>query len=288
MKDAVLPLLEQVYGQPIGILQAIPQSGGSINHALRLDLENGESVFLKHHPNPPGDFFRKEAAGLRLLAGAAQGFRVPEPLALDTHHLLLEFIEEIPAGRPFYPAFARALARLHRTTQAHHGLDHDNYIGEIPQINTQEKDGLVFFRDHRLGYQQRLARESGKIPIALDRKIDRLRDRLIDHLGPVAEPPALLHGDLWSGNYFATTGQTPCIFDPAVYFGAREADLAMTELFGRLPQAFYDAYNEAYPLLPGYEERKPLYNLYHLLNHLNLFGGSYLASVASVVDAYTR
>jgi len=288
MNGAVLPLLEKLYGRAVGIERSIPQSGGSINQAFRLDLDNGESVFLKHHSRPPADFFSREAAGLRLLAEAGQGFRVPAPLALDTHHLILEYIEEIPAGRPFYAAFARALARMHQTTGGRHGLDHDNYIGEIPQINTPESDGLVFFRDHRLGYQQRLARESGTLPADLDRKIDRLRDRLADHLGPVDEPAALLHGDLWSGNYFSTHGQTPCIFDPAVYFGPREADLAMTELFGRLPQAFYDAYNETYPLRPGYEERKPLYNLYHLLNHCNLFGGSYLASVASVVNAYIR
>lgn len=288
MKDAVLPLLEQVYGQPVDITGALAQSGGSINQAFRLDLSNGESIFLKHHPNPPEGFFSMEAAGLSLLADAASGFRVPEPLAFDVHYLLIEYVEEIPAGRPFYPMFARALARLHQNTNDNHGLDQDNYIGEIPQVNTPEKNGLVFFRDHRLGFQQRLARESGNLPADLDKRIDRLRETLADHLGPLNEPPALLHGDLWSGNYFSTLGQTPCIFDPAVYFGPREADLAMTELFGRLPQAFYDAYNEAFPLLPGYEGRKPIYNLYHLLNHLNLFGGSYLASVASVVNSYTR
>ncbi len=288
MMEAVLPLLEQVYGKPVAIENSIAQGGGSINEAFRLHLSNGESVFLKHHPNPPPDFFSREAAGLKLLAESSLSFKVPEPLAVMTQYILMEYVEEIPAGRPFYPAFARALAALHRTTRDLHGLGHDNYIGKTKQVNKQEQDGLVFFRDHRIGFQQRLARESGHLPADLDRAIDRLRERLEDHLGPLDEAAALLHGDLWSGNYFATIGQTPCIFDPAVYFGAREADLAMTELFGRLPQSFYDAYNEAYPLFPGYEERKDIFNLYHLLNHLNLFGGSYLASVQSVVNRYTR
>ncbi|NIQ01849.1 MAG: phosphotransferase, partial [Nitrospinaceae bacterium] len=199
---------------------------------------------------------------------------------------ILEYMEECSPGNGFYPRFAQALAHLHRCTQDRYGLDHDNYIGSTPQVNSPEKDPIVFFRDHRIRFQQTLARQSGLLPKTIDARLDKLCDQIGSLLDVRGEKPALLHGDLWSGNYFVTRGQAPCIFDPATHYGLREAELAMTELFGRLPQEFYDAYHEAFPLNPGYPERKPLYNLYHLLNHLNLFGRSYLSSVESVVNRY--
>lgn len=199
----------------------------------------------------------------------------------------MEYVEESSPTGKFAVHFAQALASMHRYTQDKHGLDHDNFIGSTVQKNTPEKDGLKFFRDHRLRFQQELARASGKLPAGVDKRLDTLCGKLESLLS--SEQPALLHGDLWSGNYFqAKSDQRPCIFDPAVYYGLRESDLAMTELFGSLPDSFYQAYREAFPLNPGYGERRDIYNLYHMLNHLNLFGSSYLSSVESIVNRFIR
>ena len=264
--------------------------GGCINQTHILQLTNGERVFLKQNAHPPVDFFSIEAKGLDILRQAVKGPRIPKALALQDSpnptFLILEYIEKSSPSPDFPVCFAQSLAELHRNTHHSFGLDHDNFIGSTPQKNTRENNGIHFFRDHRLRYQQELARKSGKLPSRTDKNLSRLCDQIENYLDISGEKPALLHGDLWSGNYFPDRDQTPCIFDPAVYFGLREADLAMTELFGRLPQRFYEAYHEAFPLNPGYKERKDLYNLYHLLNHLNLFGGSYLSSIEQVLRKY--
>ncbi|SVC97167.1 uncharacterized protein METZ01_LOCUS350021, partial [marine metagenome] len=186
----------------------------------------------------------------------------------------------------FPTRFARALAAMHRETQEQYGLDHDNFIGSTVQKNDPESDGVIFFRERRIRFQQELARKTRGLPKNVDHRLDKFCEKLEILLDFKNEKPALLHGDLWSGNYFPSHDQVPCIFDPAVYFGPREADLAMTEMFGRLPQEFYSAYHEAFPLEPGYAERKDIYNLYHLINHYNLFGGSYLEQADQTVRAF--
>ena len=286
-------MLESVYGQAVEIVSSASVGGGSINQTETLTLSNGEKVFMKTNANPPKDFFPAEAKGLDLLRKAEGGPRIPKPLGMEPgtcpRFFLMEYIEESPPTKEFDFLFASALASMHRVTQSAHGLDHDNYIGATVQKNTPEKDGLIFFRDHRIRFQQELARANGRLPAPLDKRLDALCDQLESLLDTTGEKPALLHGDLWSGNYFqAKSDQRPCVFDPAVYYGLRESDLAMTELFGSLSGSFYKAYHEAFPLNPGYEERKDLYNLYHMLNHLNLFGGSYLSSVESIVNRFTR
>jgi protein-ribulosamine 3-kinase len=292
MNNPVRDLLTTVYAQSVDIKSSRSIGGGCINRTLALTLSNGETVFLKQNDHPPEGMFEKEARGLQLMRQVKNGPRIPQLVALpegpNPQFLVIEYIEEGSPGNGYYERFGQALAHMHRTTQDHYGLDHDNFIGSTKQINTPETDGLVFFREHRLGFQQKLARERGVLPLATDKKIDRLRDQLDQRLDLTGELPALVHGDLWSGNTFADSEQRPCVVDPAVHFGLRETDLAMTELFGRLPQSFYDAYREAFPQNPGYEERKPLYNLYHLLNHFNLFGGSYLASVESTVNHFVH
>ncbi len=292
MNEVIRELLESVYGEPVAIRSSRAVGGGSINQTQILSLANGERVFLKYNSHPPENMFPAEMRGLNLLRSAADGPRVPRPLGMEPgsrpRYFLLEYVEESSPADGFYPRFAEALANLHRTHWDRHGLDHDNFIGSTVQDNTPEADAIVFFRERRLGFQQALARKSGLLPAALDKNIDRLCERLADFLDVTDEKPSLLHGDLWSGNYFAAEGQTPCLFDPAAHYGLREADLAMTELFGSLPEAFYKAYDEVYPLNPGYRERKDLYNLYHLLNHLNLFGNAYLGSVESAVHRYIR
>ncbi len=290
MKTEIAPLLKNAYGSSVEIRHSSVMSGGCINQAVALTLTNGERVFVKHNDNPPENLFAREADGLRLLATAKDGPRVPKVIGLPEHSnpkfLILEYIVEGTPGKFYYVDFARALAGLHHVTHSHFGLDHDNHIGSTPQLNEQETDGWTFFREHRLRFQQQLARKNNLLPTRIDHKIDSLCDKLDSLLDLEGEQPALLHGDLWSGNYFSDAQGLPCIFDPAAHFGLREADLAMTELFGRLPNDFYDAYHEVFPLNPGYEERKPIYNLYHLLNHVNLFGTSYLSSVESTLNRF--
>ena len=291
MNEEINQLLQPIFGHEVKVKSSSPTGGGCINQTSILQLTNGERVFLKYNSHPPADFFAVETKGLNLLAQAVEGPRIPKPLALQNSakpsFLILEYIDESSPAHDFSTRFAQSLAGLHRVTHTRFGLDHDNYIGSTPQKNAQETNGIQFFREQRLQYQQELARKSGKLPLSTDKKLSQLCERLENYLDISGEKPALLHGDLWSGNYFPDGEQVPCIFDPAVYFGLREADLAMTELFGRLPQRFYDAYHEAFPLNPGYEERKDLFNLYHLLNHLNLFGGSYLGSVEQVIKRYS-
>lgn len=290
MKDKIENLLSETFSEPIRILGSSSCGGGCINRTEVLSLSNGEKAFLKSHPNPPQNFFHCEARGLDLLRSAENGPSLPTVLGIQpstkTRFILLEHIAEEPPCDKFYIGFGRAMAALHRKSHDHYGLDHNNYIGKTPQKNTLEKDPIIFFREYRIRFQQELARQSRLLPVSLDKSIDKLCSKLHKLLDITGEKPALLHGDLWSGNYFSGPRQTPYIFDPATHFGLREADLAMTELFESLPKSFYSAYNEAFPLNPGYAERKNLYNLYHLLNHLNLFGGSYLSSVENTVNYF--
>ena len=289
MKDEINHLIEPLFGAKVETFFAI--SGGSINQTHVLNLTNGQRVFMKQNPSPPTDFFLSETRGLKLLSQVKNGPRIPKPLAVQSvsrpTFILLEYIESSSEDENFAEKLALSLAELHRMSQEHYGLDHDNYIGSTPQKNALEKDGIVFFRDQRIDFQRQLARRSGLLPVTIDKEIDSLCDELGKFLNISGEKPALLHGDLWSGNYFPDSEGKPCVFDPAVYYGLREADLAMTELFGRLPQKFYDVYQEVFPMNPGYEERKDLFNLYHLLNHLNIFGSSYLSSVQQIVKRYT-
>jgi len=289
VKDEINHLIEPLFGAKVETFFAI--SGGSINQTHVLNLTNGQRVFMKQNPSPPTDFFLAETRGLKLLSQAKNGPRIPKPFLVQSvsrpTFLLLEYIDSSSENENFSEQFALSLAELHRMSQEHYGLDHDNYIGSTPQKNRLEKDGIVFFREQRIDFQRQLARRSGLLPVTIDKEIDSLCDELGKFLNISGEKPALLHGDLWSGNYFPDSEGKPCVFDPAVYYGLREADLAMTELFGRLPQKFYDVYQEVFPMNPGYEERKDLFNLYHVLNHLNIFGSSYLSSVQQIVKRYT-
>jgi protein-ribulosamine 3-kinase len=209
-----------------------------------------------------------EVDGLRALGAVV---RVPRILEHGADFILLEQLDLKRSGD--WSALARMLAALHRTTGPRFGWHTDNYIGATPQINSWRDDWSVFFKECRLAPQLALAKKNGyavEIHGAL---------KVLEGHQP---KPSLLHGDLWAGNAgFIKEG--PVLFDPAVYYGDREADLAMTELFGGFPREFYRAYDEAWPLDEGYERRKPMYNLYHLLNHLNLFGGSYLDQVESTL-----
>ena len=257
--------------------------GGCISHAEILTGLDGRRFFVKLNDTRHADMFAAEAAGLAELE-AADAIRVPHPVtrgvAGGQAFLVLEWL---PLGdRGSGVELGRRLANLHRTTGTAFGWKQDNTIGSTHQPNPPCDDWLVFYASHRLGHQLALAGQSGIGRQTVDRG-EALRARLADFFPGHTPLPSLLHGDLWGGNFGYADG-APVLFDPAVYFGDREADLAMTELFGGFPADFYAAYREAWPLDPGYGTRKTLYNLYHVLNHYNLFGGGYAGQARAMID----
>jgi fructosamine-3-kinase len=260
--------------------------GGSINTCFRLAARDGRTLFLKLNEPDCAVMFAAEAAGLRELAGA-RAVRVPQPLAhgstASSAWLLLEFIPLEPGSEAAAVRLGTALAAQHRHAGRAFGWDRDNTIGSTLQRNPWQHDWPAFFASYRLGFQLRLAAENERCT-ELDEKGAAVLARLPELLAEHRPSPALLHGDLWSGNWAMTALDEPVIFDPAVYYGDREVDLAMTELFGGFPRAFYVAYAAAWPLDPGYPARRDIYNLYHVLNHLNLFGGSYLRQALGMLD----
>jgi len=280
---AIASQISALTGEPFA--PAVPRSigGGCINTTVR--LSDGErSWFVKLNAATMLEMFEAERAGLEELQ-SADAIRVPRPLAVGREGAQAWLVlEDIPFGRPG-PGSARnagrQLAALHRKTAPAFGWHRDNTIGATPQPNAWTPDWADFWREQRLGHQLRLAARrghGGRLQTLGERLLTRF-DALLDH-----DPtPSLLHGDLWGGNIGYTTDGEPVIFDPAVYYGDREADLAMTELFGGFGGEFYAGYREAWPVDAGYAARKVLYNLYHVLNHLNLFGGGYGAQAEDMM-----
>lgn len=271
--------------------------GGCINNAQRLQTEK-QVYYLKWNAQPLPGMFRAEAEGLRLMH-ATRTVRVPEPFAADDPFdhtpgfILMEWIE-MPYGlghKIDMDALGEQLAEMHRVGTSPkqppaYGLDRDNYIGSNPQINGWEVDWAAFYRSRRLIPQMELARRNGLLNGSRARRLEKLIEQLDRWLDGVERRPCLLHGDLWGGNVMAGPGSQPVLIDPAVYYGDREADIAFTELFGGFSKRFYQAYESVYPLEPGYAERRDLYNLYHLMNHLNLFGEGYGSQVDAVLRRY--
>ncbi len=281
------------FGDNGRVVSALPVSGGDINRASRLTLGDGTRVFLKSNARERLPMFRAEAAGLRAIAGTG-AIRVPEVLCMGTDarygsFLLLEHIESAGRGSGYWETFGRRLAAMHLADTSGlapgcvFGFAGDNFIGARPQDNTPGESWIGFFRERRLAPQLRAA--AGYFDAGDRDRAARLLDRLDEYLVEPARP-SLLHGDLWSGNYLTDERGEAMLIDPAVYVGHAEADIAMTELFGGFAPAFYGAYREAYPMQPGYERRRDLYNLYHLLNHLNMFGASYLGAVRRTLRRY--
>ncbi len=257
--------------------------GGCINTALR--LSDGEHAwFVKTNGAERLDMFEAEAEGLAALADT-DTLRVPRPLCTGTHdgqsYIVMEYIASGSAGANGQALAGERLAAMHRHTVERFGWHRDNTIGATHQPNAWRDDWIDFWREQRLAFQLELAARNGFPNLA--RRGELLLDRfaaLIDH-----DPaPSLLHGDLWGGNITFDTNGQPVIFDPAVYYGDREADLAMTELFGGFGSDFYAAYRAAWPLDPGYRVRRELYNLYHILNHANLFGSGYAGQAQRMID----
>lgn len=242
------------------------------------------AAVVKRWPGAPEDFFAAEAAGLAALAGAG-ALRVPRVLALAPEQLVLEDLGEGAPKDRFWTAAGRGVAELHRTRGERFGFKRDGYCGPTPQSNAWSPDGMAFFAQRRLLPQARRAMDAGRIEADDLRAVERLCERLDSLLPP--QPPVLLHGDLWLGNLHCCGDGMPALIDAgAVHFGWAEAELAMLTLFGTPPDAFWSAYAEVSRPAGDWRERAPLYNLYHLLNHLNLFGGSYLAGVREVLARF--
>lgn len=272
--------------------------GGCIADARIATFEDGSLVFVKCASGRP-DMFEREAEGLAALAEAAV-IRVPAVLAVDENSLVLEHIRQAPRKAGFSESFGHAFARMHRHRGPACGFAHDNYIGATPQPNqpvTGDWNGSAsvtagdgadwpeFFIERRLRFQARLAARRGHGDDLL-RMLEACESRLMQLMAETIEAPSILHGDLWGGNYIRDENGEACLIDPAVYFGHREADLAMTHLFGGFDRDFYRAYQDEYPLEPGHNERLPMYQLYHLLNHLNLFGRSYYPQCDRILRGY--
>ena len=272
--------LEATLGQ---IIEVKPVGGGDISQAARIRLIGGSQALIKWHTGSLPGMFTAERRGLELLR-AAGALRVPQVLAQNEAttecpgFIVMEWLDPGSKSSSGAEALGTGLATLHRVTAASYGLDYDNFIGANPQPNRPTDNWVSFFREQRLGFQMELAARNGLLPPARARHLESLLSRLDDWL-PAHPPASLLHGDLWGGNWLTLVSGGPALIDPAVYYGHHEADLAFTELFGGFPATFYAAYQTAWPLDSGYEERKDLYNLYHLLNHLNLFGSGYLGQV---------
>lgn len=275
LQEAVAAAISDATGLPFRITSQAAVGGGDINESHRLDGADGRRYFLKLNDARYAGMLAAEAAGLDAIA-ATQTIRVPQVVALGSADgqafLVLEHLDLRSRGDD--RLLGEQLAALHRCTAERFGFAQNNFIGTTAQPNGWQEDWIAFWREQRLGHQLRLAARNGHAG-----ELQALGERLLDALPAFFEgytpQPSLLHGDLWGGNHGFLGDGTPLIFDPAVYYGDRECDIAMSELFGGYGSGFYAAYRAAWPLHEGYARRRELYNLYHILNHANLFGGGY-------------
>ncbi len=281
-------ILFQSLGKHLSLISFQRLAGGCIDQVVKLQTTDG--IFLLKWKDHLSDQFDKENQGLALIA-STNSIQVPKVL----HHgscnncsfLLLEYIPPGTGSKNFWETFGAQLAKLHQHIHetGDYGLSHNNYIGSLPQSNTRHADWLQFFIHERLEMQLQLAHSNQLIP---HRLMDRFRG--FYNLLPgilSAEPPSLLHGDLWSGNYLVTQNGQAVLIDPAVYYGNREIELAFTQLFGGFDSRFYQSYFDTWAVAPGFRERADIYNLYPLLVHVNLFGTSYLGSIEQVLRRYS-
>ncbi|MDQ8201724.1 fructosamine kinase family protein [Pelagicoccus sp. SDUM812003] len=273
--------LYEATGKPFSIASQQAIGGGCINDAFRLQGED-RSYFLKSNRPHFADAYAAEALALRQL-GECDGVRVPKvivELQSDTQaYLILEYIPTRASRSGDWESLGRGLAELHAVEQPFFGWERDNLIGATPQPNERSDDWIAFFRERRLEHQLRLCHSRGFTPRGADTLLERLEDFFEDH----RPHPSLLHGDLWSGNVAFDADGQPFIFDPGSYYGDREADIAFTEFFGGFSREFYEAYNDSLSLSAGYSVRKTLYNLYHCLNHVYLFGSGYTSQAEEMV-----
>jgi fructosamine-3-kinase len=295
LPSAIHEIIIQHFGTALQDIQLV--DGGSHAQLARGTIDRQQMLvkWTSRHNIAPGllDPCSAEARGLHLLA-QTQALRVPIVYSLSVDNacnlacIVMEWIET-GTDRERHAAgatFGAQLTALHRHTAAAYGLDHHNYCGATPQWNDWNNSWVAFYRDNRLKAQLEHAEAQGRMPPSRRDRLERLMARL-DQWLTNDEPPSLLHGDLWSGNWLVDSSGAPVLIDPAVHYGHREMELAMSHLFSGFPAAFFDAYDEAWPPLPGRDDRIPLYQLYHLLNHLNLYGESYSPAIDRILQRYT-
>jgi len=275
--------ISQATGQDFTIADRRSVSGGCINQGYRVKGEQAE-YFVKLNDANRVEMFAAEALGLKQMS-ATQTIIVPKPVCWGTveknSYIVLQWLDLGGRSNQEWTEMGHQLAAMHRQgINPEFGWEMNNTIGSTPQINTWMSNWADFFAQQRIGYQLKLAQRRGRSFPDLNRVVDAVRSKLANR-----QPQAsLLHGDLWSGNAALGSDGTPIIFDPATYYGDRETDLAMTELFGGFPKTFYQGYNEAWQLDAGYSQRKSIYNLYHILNHFNLFGGGYGNQAKRIIE----
>lgn len=287
IRTQVSSLLTGIYIKPVEFISGTPMGGGSINETCSITTSTG-NFFLKYNfADRFPHMFECEDRGLEILRSSGT-ISIPEVVghaeAGQYAFLLLELIRPGIKIPHFWEDFSRQLAILHFNTNENFGLGHDNYMGSLPQSNKKQSNWYNFFVQERLEKQIKLGRDNGLIPIETAHHVERLYTVLPGIV--TAEPPALIHGDLWNGNFITNATGKACLIDPAVHYGHRESDIAMTKLFGGFPDAFYTAYNRTFPLSKGWETRVDIFNLYPLLIHVNLFGGSFLGQVKRIVQRF--
>ena len=287
LNKKIISLLEKKLKQKVSNIT--PLSGGCISSAYKLNLNSKQEFFLKHNPSVSDKMFIAEAHGLQELKKSG-AIRIPEVIMYEDNFILLELIQQGNKSKNFFSDFGRNFALMHKHTIENYGFYEDNFIGSSPQKNIPKrnecKSWTEFYLNNRILFQLELAEKNGYSTPELRKGISKLEDKIEEIIGKSEEQPSLLHGDLWGGNYIVDENGNACLIDPAVYYGHREADLGMTKLFGGFSSEFYAAYNEAYPQPDGYDYRENLYKLYHVLNHLNLFGGGYYSQAISLIQFY--
>ncbi len=287
IQHKIIQILTSEQKKEVRIFSSHPLSGGDINSAAKIETSLGDFFVKWNRADLFPEMFEKEAKGLEMLKSANQ-LRVPNVKFVDyasnDFFLVLEYLESATPENYFWENFGRGLAKLHKTTSDYFGLDHDNYIGSLTQSNRKKNNWIDFFVEERLGFQLKLARDSHLIDSGVLGAAERLFNRLNEIIPK--EQSSLLHGDLWSGNFMLGDQGEACIIDPAVYYGHREMDIAMTRLFGGFNHSFYEAYNQEFPMEKGWEQRLDICNLYPLLVHVNLFGGGYVSQVASILKRF--
>lgn len=283
----IISEIEQHLGEQVVDTNSV--GGGCIANSRKITTESGKVYFVKS--GFAGKMFQNEASGLQELS-KPKAIRVPEVIIVNDDYLLLEFVATGVKKRDFFEDFGRRFADMHRFSGESFGFYEDNFIGATPQLNIPLGNGSKnwdeFYFQNRLLFQYRLSEENGYSTEKLRKGFKLLENKISGILKGSEEDPSLLHGDLWSGNYMCDKNGDAVIIDPAVYYGHREADLAMTKLFGGFSSGFYKAYNESWPLLPGHKYRENIYLLYHVMNHLNLFGYGYLSQAESLLWYYLK
>lgn len=288
LPDLLYKRLERELGEPIHECRSVP--GGDIHQAVRLVTDSG-ALFLKWSHLERPSIFEREASGLNQLRTATHSAVVPHvrawanPTEEQAGYLLLDFLETIPFDEEGMERLGTSVARLHENRSDRFGLPEDNYIGTLPQSNRESDDWVQFFRNERIEPQLIQATDSGRLSTTDRKRWDQLALRLPDLLPD--SPPSLLHGDLWSGNVLYSNEHKPVFIDPAVYYGKPEMEIAFTHLFGGFSNSFYAAYHTIYPEIPGFADRIPIYQLYPLLVHTNLFGGHYARRVQDILSRFS-